>query len=181
MICKETSFKWRIKTRSFLDNIISSRNKEFEDWESDMVVGIWKLCNSSWETVKKLHYCYVERWLLTIGSGATHKTKVRSVRHCMHCCEVVYKDILKRKTIINSIEERRKVFCFIGAYWAPQKLLLLCWHWFLGGSSRIVTSILAHQGGQYFDYGLLPMNSPWIMQIAQPKIVDTPLMLNSRT
>jgi len=41
-----------------LEDIITSIDKVFIDWESNMVVGIWKLCNSSWETVKS--YIIVE-------------------------------------------------------------------------------------------------------------------------
>jgi len=52
MIWKVRSLKLRIKTQSFVENIITSSKKVFIDWESDMVVGIWKLCNTSWETVK---------------------------------------------------------------------------------------------------------------------------------
>jgi len=47
----------------------------------------------------------------------------------------------------------------------------------LGGGSSIVTSIFAHAGCHYFDYGLMPMRSHWIMQDAGPEIVDAPLML----
>jgi len=52
MICDIRSLKSQIKTDSFLEEIITSSNEVFKDWESDMVVGICKLCNSSWQTVK---------------------------------------------------------------------------------------------------------------------------------
>jgi len=52
MIVKVRSLKSRIMTGSFSEYIITSSNEIFIDWESNMVVGIWKLCNSSWETVK---------------------------------------------------------------------------------------------------------------------------------
>jgi len=48
------------------------------------------------------------------------------------------------------------------------------------GGSGIITNNVANKGGQYFDYGLLPLHSPWIMQDARIKIVDPPLMLISR-
>jgi len=34
-----------------------------------------------------------------------------------------------------------------------QKLWMLCWRSFLGGSSEIITCIFAHKRGQYFAYG----------------------------
>jgi len=36
------------------------------------------------------------------------------------------------------------------------------------GGSGIVTNNIANKGGQYFDYGLLPLHSPWIIQDARP-------------
>jgi len=52
MIWRLRSFKSRIKTRSFLEDIITSSNEVFIDVESDMVFGIWLLCNSGWVAVK---------------------------------------------------------------------------------------------------------------------------------
>jgi len=64
---------------------------------------------------------------------------------------------------------------------SPTKLLLLLWHLFLGGGSGNFTSILAHHGGKYFDYGLILMHSPWIMHVAWPKIIDAQLMYHWRS
>jgi len=44
-ICKVRSLKSRIKPHSFLEEIINSSNEVFEDFESDMVVGIRNLSN----------------------------------------------------------------------------------------------------------------------------------------
>ena len=55
MIGKVRSLNSRIKTQSFLEDIITWVNEIFINWESDMVVGIWSLCNSSWEAVE----CYI--------------------------------------------------------------------------------------------------------------------------
>jgi len=95
--------------------------------------------------------------------------KSNILRHCMHCCEVVYKDMLKRLNVTNSISERCQAVSWCEAYWAPQKLLPLRWRSVLGGSSGIVISIFAHKGGQYFEHGLMSMHSHWIMQVARPK------------
>jgi len=95
----------------------------------------------------------------------------------MHSCEVVYKDILKRLTVENSFWERCNAVGCCEAYRAPQKLLLHHQCLFLEGGSGIATSIFAHQGGQYFDYGLKSMHSPWIIQFARPKIIHTLLTL----
>jgi len=62
-----------------------------------------------------------------------------------------------------------------------QKLLMLRWLTFLGGSSDIVTSIFADNGGQYYDYGSMPLHSAWIIQDTWPKIVDAPLTLRWRS
>jgi len=43
MICNVRSLKSRIKTRSFLEEIITSSNEVFKDCVSDMVVEIGKL------------------------------------------------------------------------------------------------------------------------------------------
>jgi len=58
-----------------------------------------------------------------------------------------------------------------------QKSLTLGWRSFLGGGSDITTSILAHKGGRYIDYGLMPMHSALSVHDARPKIVDALLTL----
>ena len=50
-----------------------------------------------------LCYSIVEQRFLNIDSRATPKTKVRPVRHCMHGCEVGYKDVFKGLAVKNSI------------------------------------------------------------------------------
>jgi len=50
MLCDVGLLKSRIKTPSFLDDIITSSNEVFIDWESDMVEGIWMLREFSWQT-----------------------------------------------------------------------------------------------------------------------------------
>jgi len=57
---------------------------------------------------------------------------------------------------------------------------MLCWCTFLGGSSNIVTTIFAYEGGQYCNYGLMSLHSPVNIQHAWPKIVDTPMTVISR-
>jgi len=47
------------------------------------------------------------------------------------------------------------------------------------GGSGIITTNLANQGSQYFDYGSLPLHSPWIMHNARTQTVDTMLTLIS--
>jgi len=61
-----------------------------------------------------------------------------------------------------------------------QKLLMLSWRSFVEGGSDIVTSIFTHKGRQYFDYGLMPLHSTFIIQETRPEIVDAPLTLMSR-
>jgi len=58
-----------------------------------------------------------------------------------------------------------------------QKSLKLCWRSFLGGSSDIVTRIFSYKGGQYDDYGRLPLHSTWTVEDAWRKMVDAPLTL----
>ena len=45
------------------------------------------------------------------------------------------------------------------------------------GGSGIMTTNITNKGGQYFEYGLLPLHSSLVMQEKIPKIVDAPLML----
>jgi len=52
MISIVRSLKSQINTCTVMKAIITSSNEVLIDWGSDMVAGIWKLCNSSWETVK---------------------------------------------------------------------------------------------------------------------------------
>jgi len=52
MICKVRSLKSWIMAPSFLVEIITFSNEVFEDFESDMAVGIRKLGNPTWETAK---------------------------------------------------------------------------------------------------------------------------------
>jgi len=60
------------------------------------------------------------------------------------------------------------------------EILMHLWRCLLGGSSGIVTSIIANTGGQYWYYVLMPLHSLVISQDARPKIVHTPLRLISR-
>ena len=52
MICNVRSLKSRIKTRSFLEEIITSSNEVFKDCVSDMVVEIRKLGILTQETAE---------------------------------------------------------------------------------------------------------------------------------
>ena len=52
MICNVRSLKSRIKTRSFLDEIITSSNEVSKDCVSDMVVEIGKLGILTWENAE---------------------------------------------------------------------------------------------------------------------------------
>ena len=52
MICKVRSVKSWIKTYSFLQDILTSSNMKFIDWESHIAVWCWRPCYSAWETVK---------------------------------------------------------------------------------------------------------------------------------
>jgi len=52
MICKVRSLKSRIKTCSFLEEMITSSNEVFKDSVSDMVVEIQKLGNPTRETAE---------------------------------------------------------------------------------------------------------------------------------
>jgi len=60
-----------------------------------------------------------------------------------------------------------------------QTSLMLEWCSILGGGSDIISSIFAHKGGQYYDYGLKPLHSAVIIHDARQKIVQAPLTLNS--
>jgi len=51
-ICNLGLLKSRIKTHSFLEEIITSSNEVFKDFVSDGVVGIMKLGNPTQETAK---------------------------------------------------------------------------------------------------------------------------------
>jgi len=46
--------------------------------------------------------------------------------------------------------------------------------------SIIVTADIATDGSQYFDYGLLPFHSPWIIHDSRSEIVGFLLTLISR-
>ena len=52
MLCKVRSLKSQIKTRSFLEEIITSTNEAFKDSVSDMAVEIGKLGNPTRETAE---------------------------------------------------------------------------------------------------------------------------------
>jgi len=52
MICNVRLLKSRIKTTWLFEHIPTSSKVVLRDFESVMVVELWKLCNSSWETVK---------------------------------------------------------------------------------------------------------------------------------
>jgi hypothetical protein len=52
MICKVRSLKSRIKTRSVLGQIITSKNEVLKDCVSEMVVEIRKLGNPNQETAE---------------------------------------------------------------------------------------------------------------------------------
>jgi len=48
------------------------------------------------------------------------------------------------------------------------------------GGRCIVTNHISTECSQSFDYGLLPLHSPWISHDAPPYIIDAPLTLISR-
>jgi hypothetical protein len=52
MISKISALKSRIKTHASLEEIITSRNDIFKNFESDMAVGIRKLVNPDQETAE---------------------------------------------------------------------------------------------------------------------------------
>jgi hypothetical protein len=52
IIRRVRSFKSQIQSYLLLDDIITSSNEVFTDFESDIVLGIWSLCISGWVTVK---------------------------------------------------------------------------------------------------------------------------------
>jgi hypothetical protein len=52
MICKVRSLKSRLKTRSFLEDIITSSNEVFKDCAFHMAVEIRKLVNPTRETAE---------------------------------------------------------------------------------------------------------------------------------
>jgi len=56
-----------------------------------------------------------------------------------------------------------------------QKSLTLCWHLLLNDSNHFLAIIFAHTGGQYIEFGLMLLNSPWIIQDVSPKIVEAQL------
>ena len=58
-----------------------------------------------------------------------------------------------------------------------QKFLTLRGRSFLRAGSDIITSIVAHKGGRYIDYGLMSMHSTLSVHDAKPKFVDAPLTL----
>jgi len=53
LMCYVRSLKLRIMRTSWLEDIITCNNVVFEDLESDVVLRIWKLSNSTWETFKR--------------------------------------------------------------------------------------------------------------------------------
>ena len=55
MICNVRSLKLRIKSRSFLEEILTSSNEVFKDFESDMAVGIRQLGNPIRKIAKSNH------------------------------------------------------------------------------------------------------------------------------
>jgi hypothetical protein len=57
------------------------------------------------------------------------------------------------------------------------KSLTLCWRSFSAWGCDHVAITFAQNSCQYDDYGYLPYQSPWIIQDAKPKIVDTLLTL----
>jgi len=57
------------------------------------------------------------------------------------------------------------------------KSLTLRWRLFSDWGWNHVTICFAHNGCRYVDSGYMPLESPWIIQDATPKIVDTLLTL----
>jgi len=102
----------------------------------------------------------------------------------MHICEVEYKDlqwrggcdiitwILPIKAADSSIIGQCRSIAVWLSKMQAQKPLPLCRRSFSEGSSDIVTSIFAYKGGQYYDYGCMPLHSLWIIQDARPTIVN---------
>jgi len=98
----------------------------------------------------------------------------------MHICVVVYKNVLERLTVNNSISVQHNAVCCCVGYSTSTKTVDALLTLSLGGSSDIVTSIFAYKGGHSFYFGSKPTHSPLIMQDAVPEIVDALLTLNFR-
>jgi hypothetical protein len=54
MIWKVKSLKSRIKTRSFLEEIITSSKEVFKDCASEMMVKFRMLCNPTWKSAESI-------------------------------------------------------------------------------------------------------------------------------
>jgi len=62
-------------------------------------------------------------------------------------------------------------------YLQDQQSSMLHWHSFLEAGSNILTRFFAYKGGQYIDYGLMSLHSPWGVQDERRKIFDAPVSL----
>jgi len=61
IICTVRSLKSQTKSFSFLDDIITPSLKVLKYLESDILVGIWKLHNSTWDEVTRL---VIVKWII---------------------------------------------------------------------------------------------------------------------
>ena len=89
----------------------------------------------------KSRYSNAECELLNIDSTAKRKI-IRSVRHCMHICEVEYKDRLQRLTTWISIYEQHNADYCCAAFGA----LMHCGRSIVGGGCDIISTSFAHTG-----------------------------------
>jgi len=145
MICKLRLLKSQIKTRWCLEEMITSSNEESNDFEPDMAL---ELRNQEYPTLETAErYIIVKQnvgsWILTLE---LHTKKIRSVRHWMYICKVVYKDIVQEWPRTTQFRNNGMQFIAVQCTEPVYMLLTLCGGSIVRGRQDIVTSIYANIG-----------------------------------
>ena len=178
MICKVRSLKSSIKTPSFLEESINSSNEVIKDIEPDMLGGIRKLGNPTWESAAA-NYVIVNQnagsWILALEIQA--KTSDLWDILCIFV-ELYTRTYRKDWPWKTQFRNNAMQFLAVKLTEPAQKWLTLRGNSLVGGRCNIVTSIVANNGCWCVDCELTAFFSIGSIQDATSKIVDTPLTLH---
>jgi chloramphenicol O-acetyltransferase len=145
MIRKVMSLKSWIKSSYISEGIITSSNEEFNKFESNMVVGIRKLGNPTWETAKSkvIEKQIAGSCILTLHLQAKNSDLWDNV-----CIFVKLFTRTDCNDQLHKTQFRNITTQFIAVYHTQpaQQLVMLCGYAIVGGRCDIVTSIFANKG-----------------------------------
>jgi len=145
MICKVRSLKSRMNTHPSLEETINLSNVVFKEFESDMAVGIRKLCNLTRKTaelmIQQRTLRVLKYWLYRYKGKISDLWDIACI-FVMLYTRTHWKDWPRKIQFSNNAMQ----FIAVELTDPAQKLLKLHGRSIVGGGCSIITSIVASKG-----------------------------------